>query len=285
LTLYFTSERDGGYGGCDLYQATRSARGEPFGNLKHLGPGVNTEGFETDANPSPDELRLYFASDRPGTHGDRDLWMASRSSKEDLFDNVVNLGAMVNTMLQESYPSISADECTLFFSSNDRAWPPGIWVTTRLTRDSDFGPAINLVDFGLPVDCGTWTPSISADWPAPGSKLYGAALCTEEGIHWLAETTFVPSGNHFIRGDANADGSIDSADAIFTLSYLFASGSPPACLDAADTNDDGAVDMADGIYLLQHLFANGPAIPPPYPGCGSDPTPEPQGCREYQPCG
>ena len=33
------------------------------------------------------------------------------------------------------------------------------------------------------------------------------------------------------RGDANADGNIDIADAVFTLTYLLGTGSPPSCMD------------------------------------------------------
>jgi hypothetical protein len=88
----------------------------------------------------------------------------------------------------------------------------------------------------------------------------------------------------FMRGDSNAEGTLDIADAIFTLSYLFAEGPTPSCLDAADANDDGAIDLADGIYILQLLFANGPAIPSPHPGCGIDPPGDALGCVEYEHC-
>ncbi len=94
----------------------------------------------------------------------------------------------------------------------------------------------------------------------------------------------------FLRADANADNSLDIADAVCVLSYLFGpAGNPckeqiPTCLDAADSNDDGAVDLADGIYILQNLFANGPAIPPPYPECGVDPTRDNLDCAECPHC-
>jgi hypothetical protein len=88
----------------------------------------------------------------------------------------------------------------------------------------------------------------------------------------------------FVRGDANSDSAVDTADAIFTLGYLFARGSPPACMDAADANDNGKVDIADGIYVLQHLFANGPGMPAPSRGCGYDPTYDTLNCGLYSVC-
>ncbi len=85
----------------------------------------------------------------------------------------------------------------------------------------------------------------------------------------------------FIRGDANDDGAVNIADAIYILQNLFAGGPLIPCPDAADANDDEAVNLADAIYLLQKLFAGGPAIPPPHPACGTDTT---AGALDLPPC-
>ncbi len=76
----------------------------------------------------------------------------------------------------------------------------------------------------------------------------------------------------FLRGDPNANGAVDLADAIFILQWLFANGPDPSCQDAADPNDSGRIDIGDGINILAFLFTNGtpPAFPFPYPG--ADPT-------------
>ena len=84
-----------------------------------------------------------------------------------------------------------------------------------------------------------------------------------------------------LRGDANA---LDIADAIFTLSYLFAGNTTPSFLDTADGNDDGAVDIADAIAVLSHLFAGSGALPEPFGECGVDPTEDELGCLEYRGC-
>ncbi len=75
----------------------------------------------------------------------------------------------------------------------------------------------------------------------------------------------------FRRGDANADGTLDIADAVFSLRYLFAGGLMPGCMDAADANDDGRLDLSDAVRTLTALFRNQP-LPPPYDACGDDPT-------------
>ncbi len=88
----------------------------------------------------------------------------------------------------------------------------------------------------------------------------------------------------FRRGDANADGGMNVADAVFILQNLFANGPAILCPDAADTNDDEEVNIADPVYILQFLFVDGPAIPAPYPDCANDVTPDPQGGPDLPAC-
>jgi predicted outer membrane repeat protein len=88
----------------------------------------------------------------------------------------------------------------------------------------------------------------------------------------------------FRRGDANADGAVNLADPVFTMSFLFANGPAPPCREAVDTNDDGSMDIGDAIRTLFFLFASGEPPPEPHAGCGFDPTPDSLGCASYPPC-
>jgi hypothetical protein len=88
----------------------------------------------------------------------------------------------------------------------------------------------------------------------------------------------------FVRGDANADGSIDITDAVFTLMFLFLGGPQSPCMDAADANDSGSLDLSDGIFILSYLFAGAGGLPPPYPDCGPDPTDDSLVDCVYDPC-
>jgi hypothetical protein len=72
----------------------------------------------------------------------------------------------------------------------------------------------------------------------------------------------------FLRGDCNGDGSLDIADAICTLEWLFLGKANPGCHAATDTNADGAVDITDPIAVLGYLFLGGRRPAAPYPGCG-----------------
>lgn len=77
----------------------------------------------------------------------------------------------------------------------------------------------------------------------------------------------------FGRGDCNFDATVNIADPIYLLGYLFSSGAAPTCSDACDANDDGVLNVADAISMLGYLFDPGiPALPAPFPGPGADPT-------------
>ncbi len=75
------------------------------------------------------------------------------------------------------------------------------------------------------------------------------------------------------------DGTVNVADSVFTLDYLFRGTSFVSCQDAADTNDDGRVDISDPMYTLSFLFMSGPEIPAPYPEPGLDSTPDQLECK------
>lgn len=90
----------------------------------------------------------------------------------------------------------------------------------------------------------------------------------------------------FKRGDVNADGKVDIADAIRQLFCLFADPCVEHwCPDASDANDDGRSNIADAITILSYLFARGAPPPPPFLECGLDPTPDDIGCEYRKPTG
>ena len=75
MTLYFTSNRKGGFGGKDIWY-TRLQDGmwsEPI----NLGPNINTPGNELFPSVTEDG-RLYFSSDNHEGFGGLDIFVASR---------------------------------------------------------------------------------------------------------------------------------------------------------------------------------------------------------------
>ncbi|KPJ65928.1 hypothetical protein AMJ44_09240 [candidate division WOR-1 bacterium DG_54_3] len=62
-----------------------------------------------------------------------------------------------------------------------------------------------------------------------------------------------------ICGDVNEDGTINSADIVFLINYLFKGGPPPSWpLNRADCNGDGVVNSADVVCMIDYLFKGGP---------------------------
>ncbi|MEM7262336.1 MAG: dockerin type I repeat-containing protein, partial [Planctomycetota bacterium] len=72
----------------------------------------------------------------------------------------------------------------------------------------------------------------------------------------------------FLRGNANNDSTVNIADGVFVLAYLFQAGAQPPCMASGDANGDGAVNIADAVYLLTYLFQAGPEPVAPFPECG-----------------
>jgi len=91
-----------------------------------------------------------------------------------------------------------------------------------------------------------------------------------------ARVPSVPGG--FVRGDANADETVDISDPVAILLVLFQGGTSD-CDDAFDADDSGFVNITDPIYMLNYLFLSGPRMPLPYPAAGGDPTEDELGCE------
>jgi Tol biopolymer transport system component len=144
LSLYFTSDNPGGFGSGDLYVSTRATINDQWSNPVNLGSYVNTSNMEYWPSISADSLTLYFSSDRPGGHGDADIWQVKRPTRNDEWNLVENLGLPFNTSNHETAPIISADGLELYFASNRS----GIWalyVSKRATTYEEWDEPVNLV--------------------------------------------------------------------------------------------------------------------------------------------
>jgi len=96
-TMYFSSDRPGGYGNDDLYVTTFS--GGAWSTPVNLGAVVNSGGAECARWLSADGNTLLFISWRDGGQGECDLWATTRTGG--VWAAPVNLGAVVNTAANE----------------------------------------------------------------------------------------------------------------------------------------------------------------------------------------
>lgn len=95
-TILFTSDREGGQGLEDLYEAARESLNQPW-TVRNLGPNINSPVRESNPIMSSDGLTLVFGSLREGGQGGSDIWMSQRNSITDEWGIASNLGTSVNT--------------------------------------------------------------------------------------------------------------------------------------------------------------------------------------------
>jgi len=146
---------------CDDTTLAPDARLEPiqassFANSEwsapvNLGAAINTAAIEANPTLSPDELSLYFQSDRANGHGGTDIWVSHRACADCDWEAPENLGSVINTSGNEGAPSISLDGHLLFFYSTGLPGGQGafdLYLSRRADPKDDFG-------WGTPVNLGT----------------------------------------------------------------------------------------------------------------------------------
>ncbi|MHC4298194.1 MAG: TolB-like translocation protein, partial [Planctomycetota bacterium] len=66
LSLFFRSNRPGGYGGHDIWVTTRTTTNDEWGIPVNLGPTINSSSKDSGPSISVDGLSLFFDSVLPG---------------------------------------------------------------------------------------------------------------------------------------------------------------------------------------------------------------------------
>jgi hypothetical protein len=115
----------------EIYVSKRE-KGARFGTATPVGELNDATANDIQPNVSADGLEVVFSSNRAGTLGGQDVWVATRSTLGDSWSAPVNLGAVVNTGAAETRPSLSRDGKQLLFGR--APGPEGgsdVYVTTR----------------------------------------------------------------------------------------------------------------------------------------------------------
>jgi flagellar motor protein MotB/uncharacterized protein (DUF433 family) len=116
-TLYFSSDRPGGFGLADLYYSPKSARGN-WEKPKNLGPIVNTRQNEVSPFYHPDHNVLYFSSNGHLLNfGDYDIYKAYKFGVN--FSEPINIGPLVNGVGTEFYFSIDKASRDIFYAKSE----------------------------------------------------------------------------------------------------------------------------------------------------------------------
>lgn len=114
-TIFFSSDRPGGFGGKDLYfvkQLPNGEWGEPF----NLGSHINTEYNESAPFIHPSGELLFFSSEGHQNMGGYDIFKSS-FDESGIFSSPINLGYPINTVDDDVFFVLNADGSRGYFSS------------------------------------------------------------------------------------------------------------------------------------------------------------------------
>ncbi|MCB0431305.1 MAG: PD40 domain-containing protein, partial [Flavobacteriales bacterium] len=101
--IYFCSDREGGYGGEDIYMLEKNRFGK-WGPAMNLGPTINTPFDDKSPFISPDAKTLYFASDGHPGFGKFDIFKSVFENGK--WSEPSNLGNPINTDKDDLYFTI-----------------------------------------------------------------------------------------------------------------------------------------------------------------------------------
>lgn len=118
-TLYFVSNRPGGYGGRDIYQCEKLASGK-WAPAVNLGPKINTEYDEESPFIIADGVTLYFASKGHESMGGFDIF-TSTLSEDGFWSTPENFGYPINTTDDDVFYVPTKDEKDAYYASAKEA--------------------------------------------------------------------------------------------------------------------------------------------------------------------
>ena len=259
LELYFDSDRPGGQGSWDLWVSKRESTDDDWGTPVNLGPQINTPLFEESSSivarascpcthgleaHATDGLTLLWNSKRPGGFGDSDIWMTTRSGRDQPWGEPVNIGPAINTELLESNAIISADGSAVFFTA--WPWPDGygdfdIWFARRAgdnwATPVNLGPNVNTA-------FSEYCPNISSD----GRMLYFSDWPTQRPGGNGAEDIWQASIEPVV--DFNGDGNINTDDLLILIDNW---KTPLSSVEDRKGGDIGPMPWGDGIVDIEDL--------------------------------
>ncbi|MDT8324137.1 MAG: OmpA family protein [Bacteroidota bacterium] len=114
--LYFSSDRPGGEGGCDIWRSKRMRSGR-WGTPQNLGPEVNSGGDEKAPTMAPNGEDLFFTSDGHPGLGGYDLFR-TRNVKRSSWMLPENIGKPFNSSSNDMFFRLTPREDTVFVASS-----------------------------------------------------------------------------------------------------------------------------------------------------------------------
>tara|TARA_B100000900_G_C20598086_1_gene724287 strand:+ start:2798 stop:4705 length:1908 start_codon:yes stop_codon:yes gene_type:complete len=115
-SIIFSSDRDGGYGGADLYEIRKI--GNQWSDPVNLGPVINSSSDERSPFLHIDGKTLYFSSNNFPSLGGFDIFFSKKDSLYS-WSTPENIGFPINSKFDETSLFVTTDGETAYFSSNN----------------------------------------------------------------------------------------------------------------------------------------------------------------------
>lgn len=174
-TIYFTSNRKGGFGGMDIYKCERNSDGS-WGEAINLGAGVNTPFDEDGPFVLPDGKTLFFCSNGHQTMGGYDIFY-SRVNNNGVWMPPTNMGYPLNTTDDDLFYS-PVDSLNGYFASvrNDGYGNLDIYKVTVLKKKW-----VNITGIAQDKQTGNAIPGSKMTLINEAQEVIGQTVTDEQG--------------------------------------------------------------------------------------------------------
>ncbi|OFY90800.1 MAG: hypothetical protein A3K10_09250 [Bacteroidetes bacterium RIFCSPLOWO2_12_FULL_31_6] len=133
-TLYFSSDRPGGFGGKDIYKVLRLPNGE-WSKAVNLGPTINTPQNEDAPFIHADKKTLYFSSTGHQNMGGYDIFKSV--FEDNVWSNPENLKYPINTVQDDIFFVLAASGNVGYYSSSQDGGYGGQDIYKIVFKDED----------------------------------------------------------------------------------------------------------------------------------------------------
>ena len=134
--LWFCSLREGNYNPRGDYYTSFFMNGS-WGNWQNAGEFLNSILDIEEIHFSTDQNTMIFSAVLPGSYGYADLWQIHREGEN--WSQPENLGNIINSPEEETFPYLSEDGSELWFTSSSRLGYPGYAIYRSTWQDGEWG--------------------------------------------------------------------------------------------------------------------------------------------------
>ncbi len=190
--IIFSSDRDGGYGGSDLYLIEKNQFGD-WGVPSNLGPVINTPFTEKSPYIAADGITLYFSSYGHPGFGKADIFKSVYENQR--WSNPVNLGRPLNSEGDDNYFTISASGNNAYFAST-RSGGNGEYDLYEIEIPESMRPQPTVIVSGIVTNAKTSEPT--GAWVLVEDLSSGELIATNKSNSKTGEYLIVlPAGRNY----------------------------------------------------------------------------------------